>query len=117
MKVVSGQTSGLSTLPDRRSAVNAANKPKAPSYQGASVNGPRVLTSDQVLRDAVALAVRAPSIHNTQPWKFRLGQGRIELYADRSRQLPVADDSGRAMFVSCGAALVFARLALQNAGF
>src|SRR5215831_15680122 len=81
------------------------------------MNGPPVLASDQVLRDAVALAIRAPSIHNTQPWKFRLGHGLIELYADPSRQLPVADDSGRAMFVSCGAALVFARLALQNAGF
>ncbi len=81
------------------------------------MNGPPVFVDDEVLRDAVALAVRAPSIHNTQPWKFRLGYGRIELYADLSRQLPIADDSGRAMFVSCGAALVFARLAVQNAGF
>lgn len=71
----------------------------------------------RVLRDAVALAVRAPSIHNTQPWRFRLSAGQIELYADRSRQLRIVDPGGRALLVSCGGALLLARIALQNAGF
>lgn len=72
---------------------------------------------NRVLRDAVALAVRAPSIHNTQPWRFRLGEDRIDLYADRTRQLSIVDPGGRALLVSCGGALLLARIALQNAGF
>lgn len=75
------------------------------------------LPDDSVLSNAVAFAVRAPSIHNTQPWRFRIGGGRIELHADRSRQLSVADLTGRALLVSCGAALLQARIALQAAGW
>ncbi len=70
-----------------------------------------------VWRAAVELAVRAPSVHNTQPWRWKIGEDRLELHADRSRQLPVIDPSGRAMLVSCGSALVQARIALQAAGY
>lgn len=70
-----------------------------------------------ILRDAVALAVRAPSIHNTQPWLWRLSSDRIDLYADPSRQLAVVDPIRRGLLVSCGAALAQARWALINAGW
>ncbi len=70
-----------------------------------------------VLRGAVRLAVRAPSIHNTQPWRWRIGAARVDLYADRSRELEVIDPGGRALRVSCGAALLQARLALEAAGY
>jgi len=54
----------------------------------------------------VALACRAPSVHNTQPWRWRItSDGSIELWADRDRQLPVADPDGRNLAISCGAAL------------
>ena len=52
------------------------------------------------LRDIVELACRAPSVHNTQPWLWRLDGDRIELHADRRRQLPVADPSGRNLVIS-----------------
>jgi nitroreductase len=81
------------------------------------MSGVPVDVDNRVLREAVGLAVRAPSIHNTQPWRFRLADGRIELYADRSRQLTIVDPGGRALLVSCGGALLLARIALQNAGF
>lgn len=68
---------------------------------------------DQVLFDAVALAVRAPSIHDATPWRFRVGGGLIELHVDRSQPLTITD---RALRVSCGAALFGARIALQAAG-
>ena len=42
-------------------------------------------------RRVVELACRAPSVHNTQPWAWRIGPDRIELYADWSRQLPASD--------------------------
>ncbi|MFC5952392.1 Acg family FMN-binding oxidoreductase [Pseudonocardia lutea] len=68
------------------------------------------------LRDAVEAASRAPSLHNTQPWRFRLTADGIELHADRSRQLTVADPSGRELRIACGAALYNLRLALTGHG-
>ena len=46
---------------------------------------------------AVSFGVRAPSIHNTQPWRWVYRPGVLELYADRSRQLPALDPDGRAL--------------------
>ena len=52
----------------------------------------------------IRLAARAPSLHNTQPWRFKVSQDALELYADPKRQLRV-DPDGREMLISCGAAL------------
>lgn len=64
----------------------------------------------------VALAVRAPSLHNTQPWAFTLRRGALELRADRSRQLPGTDPDGRQLVLSCGAALFGVRLGVRALG-
>lgn len=69
------------------------------------------------LRSAVAAATRAPSVHNTQPWRFRIFDGGVDLFADRSRQLTVSDANGRALRVSCGAALLNLRLAFADLGW
>ncbi|MBB2948676.1 hypothetical protein FB565_008459 [Actinoplanes lutulentus] len=68
------------------------------------------------LRRAAAAAIQAPSMHNTQPWAFRLRDGGIEILADARRQLPVADHGGWALRLACGAATFNARLALAWAG-
>jgi len=72
--------------------------------------------SQEQLQEVLVAATRAPSLHNTQPWSFRLAGEAIELYADRSRQLPVADPSGRELRIACGAALFNLRLALLGLG-
>ena len=66
---------------------------------------------------AVSFGVRAPSIHNTQPWRWVYRPGVLELHADRSRQLPALDPDGRSMLLSCGAALELARLGFAAAGW
>ncbi|MER7457077.1 nitroreductase [Micromonospora sp. NPDC126480] len=68
------------------------------------------------LRAAAADAVRAPSLHNTQPWRFRLRDGGIEVLGDPSRRLPATDPSGWGMRIACGAALFNLRVALAVAG-
>jgi len=78
---------------------------------------PEPLTGDEVARYVVAAAVWAPSVHNTQPWRFTARGQQISLCADAERQLRVADPDGREMMISCGAALFTARLALRSLGY
>jgi nitroreductase len=63
----------------------------------------------------IATAARAPSVHNTQPWRFKTTSEAIELYADPHRKLHT-DQPGREMLVSCGAALFGLRLAVRSLG-
>jgi hypothetical protein len=72
---------------------------------------------DDVVRYVVASAVWAPSVHNTQPWKFKAEGDQISLHVDPARQLTVSDPDGREMLISCGAALFTARLALRSLGY
>jgi nitroreductase len=74
---------------------------------------------ERYLDDLVAaadLARLAPSVHNTQPWRLRVGAGRLDLEVDPARQLDVLDPDGRQLVISCGAALLHARLALRSRG-
>ena len=65
---------------------------------------------------AVSDAVLAPSVHNSQPWRFRHTADGIDVSVDQGRVLPVGDPDGRAARVSCGAAVYNLRLALAVAG-
>jgi hypothetical protein len=59
-----------------------------------------------VLRSVVELALRAPSVHNTQPWSWRTTRvGGLDLYADTTRGLGASDPDGRNLTISCGSAL------------
>jgi nitroreductase len=71
----------------------------------------------RTLRRIVELATRAPSVHNTQPWRWRGGPRSRELYADRSRTLPASDPDGRNLVISCGAALHHAQVAAEALGW
>jgi nitroreductase len=64
----------------------------------------------------VSAATRAPSIHNTQPWRFVARPDRLDVFYDRERALPVLDPSGRQQVISCGIAAAFAVVALRADG-
>jgi len=76
------------------------------------------LTAEEIARYVVARAVWAPSVHNTQPWRFTADGGdQVSLHADAGRRLAAADPDGREMMISCGAALFTVRLALRSLGY
>ncbi|MEV5837583.1 hypothetical protein [Nocardia sp. NPDC052112] len=54
---------------------------------------------------AMRLAAHAPSVHNTQPWRWIFDGVRLHLYSDTDRQLSAADPRGRQLVISCGAML------------
>ncbi len=64
------------------------------------------------LRRAAVRATRAPSVHNTQPWRFVVRGDTLDIHADFARQLRVLDPGGRQLMISCGCALFNARVAL-----
>jgi nitroreductase len=71
-------------------------------------------TADLAL--AVEQALRAPSVHNTQPWRWRLRPSTVELHADWNRHLAATDPDRRDLVLSCGAALHHLQVALAARG-
>ena len=65
-----------------------------------------------LFRKAVERASLAPSVHNTQPWRFVVRPAVLELYASNDRQLRALDPTGRQLVISCGCALFNARVGL-----
>jgi hypothetical protein len=70
-----------------------------------------------ILREAVLLACRAPSVHNSQPWRWVADGEVMHLFLDRRRAVPGTDHSGREALISCGAALDHFRVAMLAAGW
>jgi nitroreductase len=72
-------------------------------------------------RDKLAFLIRyavlAPSGHNTQPWRFVLGNSHVDVVADMSRALKTVDPQDRELTMSCGAAAETLLSAIQAYGF
>jgi hypothetical protein len=73
------------------------------------------LDRDQV-QTAVASAVCAPSLLNSQPWRFRFDGEVLDVFAVPDRAPTLVDPHGREVFLSLGAALFNLRLALLAGG-
>jgi nitroreductase len=71
----------------------------------------------RVLRECLRAAIAAPSIHNTQPWRFHPRADGIDVYADHTRRLAVLDPTGREVLLSVGAALFNLRVAILAHGW
>jgi nitroreductase len=78
----------------------------------------KLLAHEGILRRIVESAAAAPSIHNTQPWQFVVvSDDLLQVRADASRALWVGDPRARALYLSCGAALLNIRTAIRMTGF
>lgn len=58
----------------------------------------------QLRRELVRYATLAPSSHNTQCWKFRIGERAIAILPDLGRRCPAVDPDDHHLFVSLGCA-------------
>jgi nitroreductase len=73
------------------------------------------LSADQI-EQVIAAATAAPSLHNSQPWRFSVAGEELRISAAPDRALWVADPSARALYMSCGAAVFNARVAIRALG-
>ncbi|MGB0437485.1 MAG: Acg family FMN-binding oxidoreductase [Mycobacterium sp.] len=71
----------------------------------------------ETIRSALSLAFRAPSVHNSQPWQWRVGDDSVHLYANPDLLLPHTDPDARNLMLSCGAALNHCVVALAALGW
>ena len=93
------------------------SRPQFPLPSTPTASGPSLDARRRALEDAADLTLLAPSVHNTQPWRIELHDDRLDLRADRSRQLTTLDPLGRELVLSAGAALMSARIGLAAAGW
>lgn len=63
------------------------------------------LPDQATIKTATRLALRAPSVHNSQPWRWRVSAESLHLYADPQFHLAHADPDARDLYLSCGIAL------------
>jgi hypothetical protein len=78
---------------------------------------PQTMPELEVVKEAVLLACRAPSVHNSQPWRWVAEDAGLHLFVDRCRWVHSADRSGREAIISCGAVLDHLRIAMVAAGW
>jgi nitroreductase len=83
---------------------------------GASRSIPSVADTEAGLRQAAEWAMLAPSILNTQPWRWRVHALRLDLFADFDRVVASVDRDRRMLTISCGAALHHACATLRSNG-
>lgn len=74
------------------------------------------MLATDVLENAVALACRAPSYHNSQPWRWIADPNGLQLFLDTNRVVQT-DRAGRQALISCGAALNHLQVAMAAAGW
>ena len=78
---------------------------------------PQTMPELEVVKEAVLLACRAPSVHNSQPWHWVSEGAGLDLFVDRGRWLHSTDHSGREAIISCGAVLDHLHIAMVAAGW
>ncbi len=85
-------------------------------YAAAVAATRATLSKEPAIPELVRYATLAASGHNTQPWRFRIGDNRIEVLADFSRRTPVVDPDDHHLFASLGCAAENLAIAARACG-
>ncbi|UTF52263.1 Acg family FMN-binding oxidoreductase [Natronosalvus rutilus] len=72
---------------------------------------------EEQARFLLRYAILAPSSHNSQPWQFTIDEDRIQIFADETRWLEVADHDKRELHLSLGCAIENFCIAAEHFGF
>lgn len=97
--------------------IKPKSKVKQTSWEVDENDFPHEGSYSEQLKFLLNYAILAPSSHNTQPWIFQIVDNAIELYADKTRGLAIADPNHRELTISCGAALFNLRIAIRHFGY
>jgi nitroreductase len=73
-------------------------------YAAATAVSRATLAGQPELKDLVRYVTLAANGHNTQPWRFRIGEDRIEILPDLARRTPVVDPDDHHLYASLGCA-------------
>jgi hypothetical protein len=76
-----------------------------------------VLADDELVHEMVSAICAAESLNNTRPWLQLTDSGWVGLHAEQDRRQLLADPRGRALYLSCGAALFGVRVAARGLGY
>jgi len=72
---------------------------------------------NKTIREVLTLAARAPSVHNSQPWRWYVGERSLDLHCVPTLHLRATDPDRRDLILSCGAALHHGVVALAALGW
>ena len=107
---------GRRRFEDQRPCHLSGSRGTMGDMQEPEVAIPAVTPKAEIIEDAVILACRAPSLHNSQPWRWVAERGALQLFLDPTRVLDY-DQSRREALIGCGAALHHLRVAMAAGGW
>lgn len=97
--------------------MNRTYDPKTTPWEVKEQDFPATGEIEERLKFLLRYAILAPSSHNSQPWKFSVGDNEIRIFADKTRWLKVADADQRELHISVGCALENLLIAAEHFGY
>lgn len=82
--------------------VSVARMGSSGDYDAAVASTRVALSRAPSIPDLLRYATLAANGHNTQPWKFRVSDGAIDILPDLTRRTPVVDPDDHHLFASLG---------------
>ncbi|MGF1562348.1 MAG: Acg family FMN-binding oxidoreductase, partial [Geminicoccaceae bacterium] len=86
------------------------------AYERAVAETRAALSAEPDLAEVVRYATLAATSHNTQPWRFRIFEGGVEILPDFERRMPIVDPDDHHLFISLGCAAENFELAAEARG-